>query len=156
MLSKPIEQWLSEYGESHQHPVNKKIHWICVPAILWSVLALLWPLASPSLTWLNAATVLLAISFLFYMRLSWTLTLGMVVIAAVSVSLILYYQSLALPLPLWGFALFVFVLAWVGQFIGHRIEGKKPSFFEDIQFLLIGPAWLMSFVYRKLGIPLTT
>lgn len=156
MLSKPIEEWLSEYGESHQNPVNKRIHWICVPAILWSVLALLWPLAAPGLAWVNAATVLLFISFLFYLRLSWTLTLGMAVIATVSVGLILVYQSLELSLPLWGFALVVFVLAWVGQFIGHKIEGKKPSFFEDIQFLLIGPAWLMSFVYRKLGIPLST
>ena len=46
----------------------------------------------------------------------------------------------------------VFILAWIGQFIGHKIEGKKPSFFEDIQFLLIGPAWLLSFIYKKLGI----
>ena len=42
----------------------------------------------------------------------------------------------------------VFVLAWIGQFIGHLIEGKRPSFFKDLQFLLIGPAWLMAFVYR--------
>ncbi|MCH8530864.1 MAG: DUF962 domain-containing protein [Saccharospirillum sp.] len=155
MLNKPVEQWLSEYGESHQNPVNKQIHWVCVPVILWSVLALLWPLGYSTLPWLNAATILIAISILFYARLSWTLTLGMGVIAALSVALILFYQSLALSLPLWAFAMIVFVLAWIGQFVGHKIEGKKPSFFEDIQFLLIGPAWLMSFVYRKFGIPLS-
>ena len=49
-------------------------------------------------------------------------------------------------------SLIIFVIAWIGQFIGHKIEGKKPSFFEDIQFLLIGPAWLLSFIYNKLGI----
>ena len=47
-----------------------------------------------------------------------------------------------------------FVLAWIAQFIGHEIEGKKPKFIEDIQFLLIGPAWLLSFIYKKLNISL--
>jgi uncharacterized membrane protein YGL010W len=51
-------------------------------------------------------------------------------------------------------ALFVFVLAWIGQFIGHKIEGKKPSFIKDIQFLLIGPIWLLSDIYNKLKIPI--
>ena len=55
-------------------------------------------------------------------------------------------------MPLWLFSLFVFVVAWIGQFVGHKIEGKKPSFFEDLQFLLIGPAWLMHFLYKKAGI----
>ena len=44
------------------------------------------------------------------------------------------------------------MLAWIGQFIGHKIEGEKPSFFEDLQFLLIGPAWLLGAIYQKLGI----
>ena len=47
----------------------------------------------------------------------------------------------------------LFVLAWVGQFIGHKIEGKKPSFFEDLQFLLVGPVWLLRFVYERMGLP---
>ena len=59
---------------------------------------------------------------------------------------------LELEMPVWEISLFVFVIAWVGQFIGHVVEGKKPSFFKDIQFLMIGPIWLMSFIYKKLGI----
>ena len=54
----------------------------------------------------------------------------------------------------WRLSLAIFIVAWIGQFIGHKIEGKKPSFFEDLQFLLIGPAWLLSFIYNKLGIKL--
>ena len=53
--------------------------------------------------------------------------------------------------PLWLIGIAVFVGAWIGQFIGHKIEGKKPSFFKDVQFLLIGPAWLMAFIYRRAG-----
>jgi uncharacterized membrane protein YGL010W len=48
--------------------------------------------------------------------------------------------------------LLIFILAWVGQFIGHKIEGMKPSFFQDLQFLLVGPMWLMHFVFKKLGL----
>jgi uncharacterized membrane protein YGL010W len=55
------------------------------------------------------------------------------------------------PWPVWKICTVSFVLAWIGQFIGHKIEGKKPSFFKDVAFLLIGPAWLMSFIYKKLG-----
>jgi uncharacterized membrane protein YGL010W len=55
--------------------------------------------------------------------------------------------------PLWLVSAIVFVVAWIGQFYGHKVEGKKPSFLKDIQFLLIGPAWLLHFIYRRLGIP---
>lgn len=154
MLNKTLEQWLAEYAESHQHPHNKLIHWICVPAILWSILALLWLLKVPGFPWLNGATILITISLIFYARLSWSITIGMAAITLLSLYLIVLYQSASALLPLWQFALLIFVLAWIGQFIGHKIEGKKPSFFQDIQFLLIGPAWLLSFVYRKLSIPL--
>jgi len=53
--------------------------------------------------------------------------------------------------PLWQLALGVFVIAWILQFIGHAVEGKRPSFFTDVRFLLIGPAWLLAFLYRALG-----
>jgi len=157
MFDKSIEQWLSEYGESHRNPRNKIIHWICVPVILWCVLALLWPLNLAAFGFdprLNGATLMVAISLLFYVRLSWTLTLGMALISGICLWLIVAYQNAALGLPLWAFALALFVVAWIGQFVGHKIEGKKPSFFKDVQFLLIGPAWLLSFVYQKAGIPL--
>ena len=58
----------------------------------------------------------------------------------------------SVSVPLWRFCTAVFVLAWIGQFIGHKIEGKKPSFMKDLQFLLVGPMWLMHFVYKKAGI----
>ncbi|MCW8195207.1 DUF962 domain-containing protein [Proteobacteria bacterium 005FR1] len=150
MLNKTLDQWLAEYGESHQNPQNKMIHWICVPVILWCVLALLWPLQIAGLDWLNGATLLIAISILFYLRLSLPLALGMVVISALSVWLIGAYLAADLPWPLWSFALALFVLAWIGQFVGHKIEGKKPSFFKDIQFLLIGPAWLLHSAMKRL------
>ncbi len=77
--------------------------------------------------------------------------LGMLVIAALMAGGVYLIQR-HVSLPLWAVSLAAFAGAWVGQFVGHKIEGKKPSFLKDVQFLLIGPAWLLSFVFKKLGI----
>ena len=136
-----IDELFARYSESHQNPSNKVIHWICVPLITWSVLALLW-----SLTPL-AAYVLIALALAFYAWLSPAIAVGMLAVTAALV----YPLTLIGPYAL-ATAIVVFVGAWIGQFIGHKIEGRKPSFFEDVKFLLIGPAWLLGHVYRKLGI----
>lgn len=70
----------------------------------------------------------------------------MTVVAVIMVTII--HGASQLPIRLWLLSVIVFVIAWIGQFVGHQIEGKKPSFFKDLQFLLIGPLWLLAFVYR--------
>jgi len=65
-------------------------------------------------------------------------------------SLFSYLGNSASKLAQLSFGLFF--IAWVGQFIGHKIEGKKPSFIDDLKFLMIGPAWLLHFIYQKIGI----
>lgn len=138
---KTLGEWLEEYGESHRNPVNKTVHWICVPLITFSVLGMLWA-ASP---W--AAVAFVALASLFYFRLSPALALGMLPLAGLMLA-----AASVLPGPFWS-SLAIFVLAWIGQFWGHKVEGRKPSFFKDVQFLLVGPLWLLSFVYRRLGLP---
>lgn len=144
-----VDQWLNEYGESHQNPTNKAIHWVCVPVIVWTVTALIWEIPSP-FQWLNWAVLAMAAAMLWYIALSPRLALGIGVFLLACLALNVVIERYVL-LPLWQIALAVFVLAWIGQFIGHNIEGRKPSFFKDLQFLLVGPAWLMGFVYRKAG-----
>lgn len=151
-----LSSLLAEYGESHQNPTNKLVHWVCVPLIMFSLLGLLWsvpvPAALTRLTgpWLNWATLVMAGALLYYLRLSPRLALGMVLVWAVLALGLRAVEQVAV-LPLWGICLLIFALAWVGQFWGHKIEGKKPSFLKDVQFLLIGPLWLLHFVYRRLG-----
>lgn len=156
MPARTADQWFSAYGESHQNGLNKTLHWICVPSIAASLIAFLWAIPTPQLfdrvPYLNWATIVVAITMVFYLRLSLSLALGMLAFAFVVMIGIVAYERFG-PTPVWQLALAVFVLAWIGQFYGHAIEGKKPSFFEDLQFLLIGPIWLLGFVYRKLGIP---
>ena len=156
-MKKSIQAWLDEYSESHQNSLNKKIHWICVPSIMLSLLGLWWSIPSsyfPSIIegfQINWAILITLIILLYYMRLSFMMGVGMLLIGSILLYLI-YLIELKVNLALWKISLIIFVIAWIGQFIGHEIEGKKPSFLQDIQFLLIGPAWLLSFIYKKLGI----
>lgn len=150
-----VAEWLGEYGESHVNPTNKLLHWICVPLIVLAVMGLLWSIPVPGAvaaasTWLNLATLCAVLALLYYASLSARLAIG---IAIVFVAMFAILDALAdLPWPLWMTSLAVFVAAWIGQFIGHAVEGKRPSFFKDVQFLLIGPLWLVAALYRRLGI----
>ncbi|MFN4122151.1 MAG: DUF962 domain-containing protein [Flavobacteriales bacterium] len=152
---KNIHDWLDEYGESHQNAINKLIHWICVPLIVWSIIGLLWSIPNVDFlrnSGLNWALVAITLSVGYYFFLSPALGVSMLIFLYGSSYLISYVEQSSELYPLWGISLVVFVVAWIGQFYGHKVEGKKPSFLKDVQFLLIGPMWLMSAVYRKLGI----
>jgi uncharacterized membrane protein YGL010W len=152
---KSADQWFAEYGESHQDDTNELIHWICVPLIFFSVLGFVWTIPVPAAweeaaPWFNWPLVAIVLVYAFYLRLSPALSAGLLLFMSICYGGIVALDLFA-PAPVWKICVAVFVLAWIGQFIGHKIEGKKPSFFKDIVFLLIGPAWLMSMVYRKLG-----
>jgi uncharacterized membrane protein YGL010W len=136
-----VDDLFARYGESHRNPANKAIHWICVPLITWSVVAALWAW-SPMVAYIG-----IALALAFYAWLSPSIALGMFAVLA-----LMTYPLTLLGANLLFVAAAVFVLAWIGQFIGHMIEGRKPSFFEDVMFLLVGPAWLLGFIFRRLGI----
>jgi len=153
---KTADQWFAEYGESHQHGTNELIHWLCVPVIFFCVVGLLWslpvpPVVSASLPGFRWSLPVVVAAMIFYVRFSNSLAVGLLLfIVLCHVGL---HELVRLsPWPVWQVCLGLFVLAWIGQFIGHKIEGKKPSFLHDLVFLLIGPAWLLHFVYKKLGL----
>lgn len=151
-----IQQWLSEYGESHQNDTNKTIHWICVPAIFFSIVGFLYSIKLPfEITGhrVNVALIAFVLIIFYYFLLSKTLWIGMFLFGSICL-LLCHLIELKFFMPLWAFSAVIFLAAWIGQFYGHKIEGKKPSFFKDLQFLLIGPAWLMSFIYKRIGIAL--
>jgi len=149
-------QWLDEYGSSHRNPTNKALHWICVPVIMWCVLGFLWLLPFPSISKLylpgaNWAGVVVVAALLYYSMLSIRLALGALMLFLVflwSIDRFVHYGVA----PLWIACAGLFVIAWIGQFVGHAVEGKRPSFFKDIQFLMVGPLWLLADLYRRLGI----
>lgn len=151
-----VTEWLGEYGASHANPTNKRLHWVCVPPIVLAVMGLLWSTPVPAAfagisPWLNWATLAAAAALIYYFALSPSLALG-VLFAFLALLLITQWLA-ALPWPLWLTSVVIFVVAWIGQFVGHAIEGQRPSFFKDVQFLLIGPLWLVAAAYRKFSVP---
>ena len=150
---KKIDFWLDKYAESHQNSTNKLIHWFCVPIITFTLLGLLSFIKFSFLRYnINFSYILFLFALLFYIRLSLSLTFVMGIFAVGSILIINKISNIFTSNELITYYIIAFIVAWIGQFIGHKIEGKKPSFVEDIKFLLIGPAWLLSFVYKKLNI----
>lgn len=135
---KTISEWLDEYSESHQNKTNKLIHWVCVPTIFFSIVGILAHFSA------LLTTLLLVLSFIFYARLDLVLAVAMA-----ALMLVMAWLIYVLPVGM-GFYIAIFVLTWIGQFYGHKIEGKKPSFFKDLQFLLIGPIWCMDAYLGKI------
>ncbi|MDP2189695.1 MAG: DUF962 domain-containing protein [Sphingobacteriaceae bacterium] len=156
-----IDQLLHEYGDSHQDATNKMVHWVCVPLIMFSLIGLLWNipvtgvkflLGQAQNPWINWGVLFLLLASLYYVRLSFSLFIGMLLLCWGMAFGNLKLQELGASAHVF-ISIGIFVVAWIGQFIGHKIEGKKPSFLKDLQFLLVGPAWLMHFIYKKMGIP---
>lgn len=152
---KTLEQWFEEYAVSHQNPKNKAIHYICVPAIYFSIVGLLMSVPSniiantlklnlPIIE--NWAFVVLLFVLIFYIRLSIIMAIRIAIFSATCLIMNYYIGQI---FTLWIFSTVVFIIAWIGQFYGHNIEGKKPSFLKDIQFLLIGPAWVLENIFSR-------
>ncbi len=151
-MMRNLESYINEYSESHQHPTNIAIHKICVPAIMFSLLGILkafpvwesWPL------WLDWSTVFIILAFIYYATFKNIRVIGAILLLVIPMIALLEF----LRPRFFILSLAIFVVAWIGQFIGHKIEGKKPSFFQDLFFLLIGPIWTMHTLLGQIGIDL--
>lgn len=150
-----VHHWLDEYARDHQNPTNQAIHKICVPIIVVSLIGLMWSIPvpaefveiSPALNW---GTAFLLAAMVYYLILSLPLALGMAPVVLAVVVIVNWLDGLAIPL--WASSAVLFVLAWIGQFYGHMLEGRRPAFFRDLQFLMIGPLWILAGVYRRVGL----
>lgn len=147
-----FNQWMSEYGVSHRNPTNQLIHKICVPLIMLTVIGFFKLIPTPeifqSIPHLNWASLFVTGCLIFYLTLNLAMFVGMIVLTAIMYAIILQLEAMGILLP---FSIIVFVISWIGQFYGHKIEGKKPSFLQDLAFLLIGPLWVLRFFYKKIG-----
>lgn len=143
---KNLNEWLLEYGESHQNPTNILLHKICVPVIFISLYTLLFSIDLDNKSmYYNWANLVYLFALIFWFRLNIKLGmafLGIGFIFALVSFLIWMFCFYFSDRAMMRYSIIVFVLGWIGQFIGHKIEGKKPSFLKDLQFLLIGPIWV--------------
>ncbi|WP_158756125.1 Mpo1-like protein [Dyella sp. S184] len=153
-----MQDWLDSYSSDHQNPTNRLFHWLCVPPIVWSVIALLWAMPVPTAflrpgAWAVAVMVL---AFYWYWKHSHRLAIALLIAFALLGLLTHVLFDRLGAVSLCYLAIGVFVVAWIGQFIGHKFEGRRPSFLTDLSYLLIGPAWLMAKLLRRLGFKQTT
>lgn len=141
-----LTSYLNEYAKSHQNKTNILIHKICVPTIMFSVLGIIKALPVPASwpLWLDWSVVLLVPAFAFYA--SFMNVRVFVAMVAMTFPMMLVLELLRPRFFL--LSLFLFIVAWFFQFIGHKIEGKKPSFFKDLLFLLVGPVWVMKSFFK--------
>ncbi|MBT7611380.1 MAG: DUF962 domain-containing protein [Bacteriovoracaceae bacterium] len=152
---KTLDEWMREYAVSHCNPINQIIHKICVPLIMFSLLGLMWLIPTPELfsqfKFMNWSSIFGLFCLVFYARLSLKMFFGMLLMI-IPMYLAIIYLSLNLPELLLNIMIVIFICSWILQIIGHKIEGKKPSFLKDLSFLLIGPLWVLKSLYNKLGI----
>lgn len=149
-MSEKLQKLLDLYSESHQNPKNIIIHKICVPLIVFSFFGLIMCLPLPSLLqqfkldW----TILIFIPTLFYYS---SLSKKYALIIGAQLFLMLGFLKLLaqFKVDLFFLSTSLFILAWIAQFIGHIIEGKKPSFTDDLKFLLVGPLWTVEGIVKK-------
>lgn len=150
---RPIDRWFASYSGDHRNDTNQWVHIFAVPAILWSVIALLWCIPVPG-TWFRPglwAALAMFAAWMFYYRASRWLGAGMLAVFVVMAWMTRWLHDVLGSERLLVLGIGVFAVAWIAQFVGHRIEGRKPSFLTDLTYLLIGPAWILAKVYRKFG-----
>ncbi|MFM8586556.1 MAG: DUF962 domain-containing protein [Gammaproteobacteria bacterium] len=158
LTARPVDRWFNAYSQDHQHPLNQRLHVFCVPAIVWSLMAILYAIPTPGalgslLPPFGVFAALLAgLSVIFWIWMSLPLGLGItaLTLAGLWVNALILEAMGSVTLLAIGVA--VFVIAWIGQFIGHHIEGRRPSFFTDLVYLMIGPPWVLAKGYRSLGL----
>ncbi|MCC4595693.1 DUF962 domain-containing protein [Xanthomonas campestris pv. phormiicola] len=150
--ARPIDRYFASYSDDHRNVANQRIHVLAVPAILWSVVALLWCIPVRG-SWFQSglwAALGMFAAWMFYNRLSRPLGYGMLATFFFCGCLCRLLEArLGLHGLLW-LAIGVFVVAWIAQFVGHKLEGHKPSFLTDLVYLLIGPAWVLAKLYRRM------
>lgn len=137
-----VDRLLAHYAESHRHPTNELIHVVAIPAIMLSIVGLLFAIHP----WVAYAFV--AVSLVYYALLR-SPVFFVVMLAWTGVLLAAVHALGSLVLPV---SATIFVIGWIFQFIGHKIEGRKPSFFEDLQYLYVGPLFVAELGLKKLGV----
>lgn len=150
---KSLTVWFNEYAQSHRNKTNKIIHYFCIPFIVLSIVGLLWsfpnPISIKGFSLLNVPIIISLVVLIYYFSLAPKLSFLALIFLGLFNGISYYIkQTLGVTL-LWQLSLILFIISWAFQFIGHKIEGKRPSFLKDLQFLLIGPLWCLDALSKK-------
>lgn len=148
--------WLQRYEETHQDLTNPVIYWAAVPLVVLGTVGLFWVLPIPDEFFeisplLNWGTAFLMATAVYYFIISVSLAIGMLpfIIGIAAINMWLAgseFSHLYVSLGL-------LVAGIIGLWLGHRNGNGLRAVLQDLQFMMIGPAWLLSVLYRRIGIP---
>lgn len=148
--------WLERYGEIHENLTYPAVYWTAVPLVVTGMVGFLWSLPVPTQFYeisplLNWGSAFLMVSAVYYFVISLSLAIGLLpfVIGVGSIQLWLADSDFT-PLRVSSGLL---VGGLIGLWLGHRNERGIRATLEDLQTIMIGPAWLLSVIYRRIGIP---
>ena len=140
-----LTRLLESYEKSHQNPINEAIHIIAIPLIMFSILGMTAAFD------IFLEYLLVGIVFFYYLKLSKIAALLMLVWLLIYLGLVVLLKPYIIEI-----SILLFAFGWILQFLGHFIEGKRPSFFEDLRYFLIGPLFVVQKVISKFGIKVFT
>lgn len=121
----------NEYASYHNDRRNRVCHAFGIPLIILGVMGLL---AHVRIGPIDLAVVLAALTLAYYATIDVRGALISLLVFAV-----LYLAGVRLP---WEVSLGAFVVGWAFQLVGHRIEGTKPKFLDNLIYLLVGPLYI--------------
>jgi len=130
-----IESLFADYASYHRTKGNKVFHRLGIPLIVLTSIGMLArvTIVPP----VDAAMVLIALAFAYYVILEWRLAIAML-----TVTIAFYFLGRAMPFWL---NVALFVLGWIFQFIGHSVyEHRQPAFVRNLVHLLVGPLWILN------------
>jgi uncharacterized membrane protein YGL010W len=149
---KSLEENLTQYAAYHRDRRNIATHFVGVPMIVFAILLALATVAIPVGTMtITLAAILAIVSCAYYLKLDLALGITMLVVLflmCAGASEMTARMSTGAAL---AWALGFFVVGWAIQFLGHKFEGMKPAFYDDIMQLLIGPLFVCAEGFFMLG-----
>jgi len=150
------DNWLERYEQNHSNLTNPWVYWAAVPMVVVGTVGLLWYLPVPAEFYeisplLNWGSTFLMATTVYYFIISLSLAIGMLPFMLGLASLQLWL--VASDYPALGVSTGLLVAGITGLWLGRRGEGSLRDVLQDLQLMMIGPAWLLSVMYRRFGIP---
>lgn len=148
--------WLQQYEQTHQDMTYPTVYWAAVPMVVLGTVGILWTLPIPDEFFeisplLNWGTVFLMATAVYYFIISVSLAIGMLPFLLGIAGIQSWLASSAFsPLRV---SIGLLVAGIIGLWMGHRNQGSLRPVLRDLQLMMIGPAWLLSVLYRRIGIP---
>lgn len=149
------DTWLEAYGRGPARLDAGILMWVCVPLSIFGLTGLLWSVPVPEIfsnaVVLNWGTVFLMATVVYYFIVSINLAFGALPFIVLDVAVVSWLDSLASPL--WPVSAAMLLSAAAAQLISERLRGRSISVLRDLQYIMLGPLWLLAAIYRRLGIP---